>query len=352
MSAERSVALQGLVGAALLAGLIYLLSPILTPFVAAIILAYLFAPLTDWMCARRVPRPLAALLVMLLLVAGLVLLAVLLLPPLQREIWMFLNRLPTFFDAVRLKLLPFLHDTLGVDMRWDGASIRDLISSQLQTGSGGVAGAVLPWLGGGSAVLLGLLMNAVLMPLVLYYLLRDWKQILASLEEMVPRRHNRMVMQLATEANGVLAEFLRGQITVMVVMSVFYVTGLWLAGLEFALPIGMVTGMLVFIPYVGVITGLLLATLASAGQFTAWGGVLGVWAVFAIGHALESFAVTPRLVGERIGLHPVAVIFALLAFGQLFGFFGVLLALPMSAVLLVGMRHVKAWYLSSQLYRE
>ena len=149
-----------------------------------------------------------------------------------------------------------------------------------------------------------------------------------------------------------LAEFLRGQIVVMLLMSVFYIFGLWLAGLEFALPIGIVAGMLVFVPYLGVITGLVLATLAALMQFGSIAGLMPVWVVFGIGQTLEGMLVTPLLVGKRIGLHPVAVIFALLAFGQLFGFFGVLLALPASAALLVGLRHLGRRYRNSSLYGQ
>jgi predicted PurR-regulated permease PerM len=197
-----------------------------------------------------------------------------------------------------------------------------------------------------------MLVNLVLMPVVLFYLLRDWPQLMQRIDEVVPRHWHEKVMQIAGEVDSVLAEFLRGQISVMLLMSAFYVVGLWLAGLQFALPIGVVAGMLVFIPYIGMITGLTLATLAAFSQFSAFGSVLVVWAVFGAGQLLEGMVVTPWLVGERIGLHPLAVIFALLAFGQLFGFFGVLLALPLSAMLLVGLRHAREWYLSSELYRQ
>lgn len=352
MTQERFSALQWLTGAALLAWLLYLLSPILTPFVAAAILAYLCAPLVDWLCVRRVPRAGAALLVMLLLSGLLVLLALLLLPMLQREIVLFMSRMPALFDALRVKFSPFMQQYLHVNFQWDGEALRTWLNSQWQQGAGGVTDRVLPWLGGGSAALLGLLMNAVLLPVVLFYLLRDWVLLLGRIEELIPRRWHDTALQLVAEVDAVLDEFLRGQIVVMLVMSVFYAAGLWFAGLDFALPIGLVAGMLVFIPYVGMVTGLLLATLASAAEFTSFGSVLLVWGVFGAGHLLESMVITPRLVGERIGLHPLAVIFALLAFGQMFGFFGVLLALPLSAILLVCLRHAKAWYFSSSLYRE
>ncbi|MDA8109199.1 MAG: AI-2E family transporter, partial [Betaproteobacteria bacterium] len=157
---------------------------------------------------------------------------------------------------------------------------------------------------------------------------------------------------LLGEIDAVLAEFLRGELLVILVMSLYYVFALWLARLEFALPIGIITGVLVFIPYVGALTGFTLGTIAAVLQFGHFGGVLWVWLAFGIGQTLEGMAVTPLLVGERIGLHPVAVIFALLAFGQLFGFFGVLLALPASAALLVGLRHLEGAYLASALYRD
>jgi predicted PurR-regulated permease PerM len=169
---------------------------------------------------------------------------------------------------------------------------------------------------------------------------------------MIPRHLHAKARQLLREIDAVLAEFLRGQIVVILVMCVYYVTALWLARLQFALPIGIITGVLVFIPYVGALTGFLLGTIAALMQFDSAAGLLWVWLAFAVGQALEGTTVTPLLVGERIGLHPVAVIFALLAFGQVFGFFGVLLALPASAALLVGLRHLRRAYLESALYGE
>ncbi len=352
MTQQRSAATQWLIGLALLAGIIYLLRPILTPFVAAAILAYLCGPLMNWLSAHKVPRAIAALVVMFLLFGALVSFMLLLVPVVQREMEMFTARLPALIESLRVKIMPFLQQELHLDVAWDGEALRNLLTVQWQQGAGSMADKMLPWLGGGSAALLNLLMNAILLPVVLFYLLRDWPVILGQIEELVPHRWNRLASQLATEANAVLSEFLHGQIVVMLVMSAFYVAGLWFAGLQFALPIGLVAGMLVFIPYVGMITGLVLATIAAATQFTSFGSMLLVWAVFGVGQLLEGMVVTPRLVGERIGLHPLTLIFALLAFGQLFGFFGVLLALPVSAVLLVGLRHARQHYLASPLYRE
>ena len=351
MTLERFAALQWFAIAALLAWLIYLLAPILTPFVAAGVLAYICAPLVNRLAGWKWPRTLAVLTVMVVLFGLLLLLMLLLLPMLQQEIQTFMTRLPQLIDALQLRLVPYLQQHFGIQLQLDRAALHDLLASHWQS-AGGVAGKVLPWLGGGSAALLGMLMNLVLMPVVLFYLLRDWPQLMQRIDEVVPRHWHEKVMQITGEVDSVLAEFLRGQISVMLLMSAFYVIGLWLAGLQFALPIGVVAGMLVFIPYIGMITGLTLATLAAFSQFSAFGSVLVVWAVFGAGQLLEGMVVTPWLVGERIGLHPLAVIFALLAFGQLFGFFGVLLALPLSAMLLVGLRHAREWYLSSELYRQ
>jgi predicted PurR-regulated permease PerM len=210
----------------------------------------------------------------------------------------------------------------------------------------------LSWLGIGGGAIIGVLVNLTLIPLAMFYFLRDWESMLARLDEVIPRQWHSKVREIAGDADRVLAEFLRGQIAVMLLMSAFYVVALWLVGLEFALPIGIVAGLLVFVPYLGMILGLLLATLAAAMQFTAFGSVLLVWVMFGLGQFLEGFVVTPWLVGDRIGLHPLMVIFALLAFGQVLGFFGLLLALPLAAILLVALRHGKAWYLTSNMYRK
>ncbi len=350
MTIQRFAALQWLAITLVTAWLLTLLGPILTPFVAAAILAYICNPWVGRLCKWKLPRALATLLVMLALLSVFTLLILIMLPLLAKEANNLMTRLPELLDAARLKLLPYVQQNFGITLQWDNATLKNLLLSHWQS-AGGAAAKVLPWLGGGSAALLGMVMNVVLIPLVLFYLLRDWPLLLARIAQVIPRRQHAKVQEIASEVDSVLAEFLRGQMAVMLLMSTFYVLGLWLVGLEFALPIGVVAGMLVFVPYLGMIAGLALATLAALTQFDQFSGVLLVWAVFGTGQLLEGFLVTPWLVGKRIGLHPLAVIFVLLAFGQLFGFFGVLLALPVSAALLVGLRHAERWYLSSSLYR-
>jgi len=202
----------------------------------------------------------------------------------------------------------------------------------------------------GGLALVAFVVNLLLVPVVLFYLLRDWHALRARVDRLIPRPVHAKARAILREVDAVLAEFLRGQITVILTMSLFYVLALWLAGLEFALPIGLITGLLVFVPYVGALLGFVLGTVAALMQFDSAWGLVWVWAAFGVGQTLEGMVVTPLLVGERIGLHPVAVIFALLAFGQVFGFFGVLLALPASAALLVGLRHLRGAYLASSLY--
>jgi predicted PurR-regulated permease PerM len=340
-----------LIPAAVLIALLYVLSPILAPFLFAAILAYISNPAVSWLARHRVPRSLGAVLVMLLLGGLLVLLLLILLPLLVKEVRLLSDRLPGFLAQLDNNLAPWLKARFGVDLQFDPAGLRKLFSENLQ-GADGLGMKLLASLKIGGLAVLGFVVTLLLVPVVLFYLLRDWNGLLAQIEELLPRRWHPQLSGVAREIDVVLAEFLRGQISVMVLMSVLYVCGLWLAGLEFALPIGVITGMLVFVPYVGMFTGLVLATVVALMQFPSIGAVVPVWIVFAIGQTLEGTLVTPLLVGKRIGLHPVAVIFALLAFGQIFGFFGVLLALPASAALLVGLRHLGRRYLNSSLYRK
>lgn len=351
MTLSRFAAVQWLSLAAAVVLLLYLLSPILTPFVAAGILAYICNPLVQRLCAWKIPRTLAVVLVMggLLLLFGLLLL--IMLPLLEKEISRLMARLPDWIEAARLRLLPKLQQWVGADLQWDSQAVKDMLLSHSQI-AGGVAAKLLPWLGSSGGAIIAVLINLLLIPVALFYLLRDWNDLVTRVDDLLPRHWHGKVKEILVEVDRILAEFLRGQISVMLLMSVYYVLVLWLVGLEFALPIGIVAGMLVFVPYLGMIVGLALATLAAVMQFPGLSGVLWVWGVFGAGQLIEGMVVTPWLVGERVGLHPLAVIFALLAFGQLFGFFGVLLALPLSAILLVALRHGKAWYLASEMYRR
>ncbi len=331
--------------------LLYFLSPILAPFLFAAILAYIANPLVSWLERHRVARTLGTVLVMLLLGGLFVLLLLILLPLFIKEVRLLSERLPGYLLHLNDNLAPWIKARFGAELQLDLDGLKRLLSENLQ-GADGLGMKLLDSLRIGGLALLGFVVNLLLVPVVLFYLLCDWNVLLGKIDRMLPRRWHPKLSGIAREIDTVLAEFLRGQIAVMLLMSLLYVIGLWLVGLEFALPIGIITGMLVFVPYVGMLIGLALATLVALMQFPSVGGVIPVWIVMAVGQALEGMLVTPLLVGKRIGLHPLAVIFALLAFGQIFGFFGVLLALPASAALLVGLRHLGSQYLASSLYKK
>jgi len=233
----------------------------------------------------------------------------------------------------------------------DFDSLKALVNEKVQ-GSDGLFGRLLASARIGGLAVAGWLGTLVLIPVVLFYLLVDWHDIVARVDALVPRRLHARVRTIVGEINAVLAEFLRGQLAVMGLLAAYYAGGLWLGGIEFALPIALVAGGLAFVPYLGFGTGLTLALMVAALQPEPARNLVVVAIVFGIGQILESFVLTPRIVGQRIGLHPLAVVFALLAFGQVFGFVGVLLALPASAVLLVGLRHLKDAYLASPVYRD
>lgn len=326
--------------------LIYLLSPILTPFLLAAVIAYICNPLVTWLEAKKIPRTLSTIFVMLMTMGVFIAIVLILFPLFEKEAARLIEQIPFFLDLVKSQFIPWLEVNFNIQLQIDIASLKQMLTEHWKS-AGGVAAQVLPSLKSGGIILLTFLMNLVLVPVVLFYLLRDWNDLVRQVGELIPPVWQKQIFTLAKETDDVLAEFMRGETAVITIMSIYYVTGLWLVKLEFALPIGLVAGILVFVPYLGTITGLALATFAAITQFQEWSGLIAVWVVVGSGQLLESMLITPRLVGERIGLHPVAVIFSLLAFGQLFGFIGILLALPVSAVLLVLLRHLHAQYMET-----
>jgi predicted PurR-regulated permease PerM len=330
--------------------LLYLLGPILTPFLLAGILAYVCNPLVDRLRKLGLPRVLAVLAVMMMMMAVLVGLVLIIIPLLVEEAGVLLARLPDALAVANEKLAPWLRTNLGIKLRFDPASLKKLAAENvdsLQT----VARHLYESLKIGGVALVGLLVNLLLTPVAMFYLLLDWHALLARLDSAIPRGWHAKATAVARDVDGVLSQFLRGQVLVMLALAVYYGVALSIAGLPSAVAIGLLTGFLIFVPYLGFATGFTLALLVAALQFEGFGPVVAVLIVFGIGQVLESFLLTPFLVGERIGLHPLAVIFALMAFGQLFGFFGVLLALPASAALLVGLRELKAVYVASRFYQ-
>jgi predicted PurR-regulated permease PerM len=342
-------------GAALAAAVfslaVYWLGPVLTPFLIGAILAYLGTPLVDASEARGLHRALGTTFTVLLFGIAIAGVLLVLIPLVQAEIALVMKRLPEVLTLASERLLPWLDERFGIKLALDLATIRSVVADNLES----VRDLGLQVLAGvqrGGRVLLALLINLALIPVVMFYLLRDWNRIVARIDDLLPRRWEGKLRQIAREIDQVLSEFLRGQLMVMVVLAVYYAVALWAVGLEHAFAIGILTGLLVFIPYVGFGLGLVLGIVAALLQFTGWPFFLSVLAVYGVGQLVENYVLIPYLVGDRIGLHPLAVIFALLAFGQLFGFAGVLLALPVSAALLVALRHLRAAYADSPLYRD
>ena len=331
---------------------LWLLGPVLTPFVVASVLAYALTPLVnrlDDLGSGRLPRVVAVVLVEVLFILALLSLVLLIVPILAKEIPLMRGQLPLLADQFNAWVTPLLAQ-YGFKVALDVDSIKAFVLKYLNTNFEDMFGSVMSSLKLGGSVALTLIGNAVLIPVALFYLLMDWERFVARVVSLVPPRLRAGYDSFTGEADSVLGQYLRGQLLVMLIMAVFYSVGMALFGLDLALPIGIFTGLAMFVPYLGFGIGLLLALLAGLLQFASVKALVMVAAVFVVGQVLEGFVLTPRLVGERIGLHPLAVIFALLAFGQLFGLVGVLVALPASAVLLVAIRRVRAAYLASKLY--
>ena len=335
------------------AGLVlWVLSPVLMPFVVAAVLAYVLSPLVKGLLrisAGALPVLLAVGVVELLFLIVALAILLLVVPILAKELPLMREQLPGLLLKAQAVLAPWLKE-LGIEMALDPASLKAFIIKYFNTSVEDSLDGWLTSLRIGGSVALAVVGNVVLIPVALFYLLADWDRFVAHVVGLVPQRMRPGFDGFVAEVDEVLGQYLRGQLTVMVILAVFYSAGLALFGLDLALPIGVFSGLAVVIPYLGFGVGLVLALLAGLLQFAAWKAAVMVAVVFGLGQLLEGFVLTPRLVGERIGLHPLAVIFALLAFGQVFGFVGVLVALPASAILLVCLRRARQRYLASQLF--
>ncbi len=334
--------------------LLYALGPIMSPFIAAAILAYALNGGVDYLDARRlgrwnIPRTVAVIVVMTVFLAACLAMILIVVPVLQKEIPLLQQQIPMFLMKLDMMLAPLLQQ-LGIDVQLDMTGLKRLATEHMATSGDEVWAAVLSSARIGGGAVLGWIVTLTLVPVVLFYMLLDYHAIMRSIALAIPRRWVVQTTAMAQEVDVLLAQYLRGQLLVMLVLAVFYSFALTMLGLDAALPIGIISGLLVFIPYIGFGVGMVLGLIAALLQFPGWYGVIGVTAIFTAGQIMEGFFLTPRLVGERIGLNALTVIFALLAFGQLFGFVGVLLALPASAALMVAFRHLRYSYLHSSFY--
>lgn len=348
-SAQRQT-LTWIALSAALAALVWLLGPVLTPFIVAAVLAYVLHPLVERLARRRVPRVVAATIVEIAAIVIVLAVVLLIVPILSKQLPLLREQIPLLADRANTQLAPWLA-RFGIDVALDTASIKEFVLKYLNTNLEDWTATALSSARIGGSILLAVVGNAFLIPMVLFYLLMDWNNLVARIASLIPPRVRERTHSFIDECDSTLGQYLRGQLLVMVVLAAYYSAGLALFGFDLAVPVGVFTGLAVFIPYVGFGLGLVLALISAVLQFTGWHGLIGVAVVFGVGQLLESFVLTPRLVGERIGMSPLTVIFALLAFGHLFGFVGVLIALPVSAVLVVAVRRMRVAYVESELFK-
>jgi predicted PurR-regulated permease PerM len=313
------------------------LSPVLSPFLIAAALAYLLAPWVARFTRLGLPRPLATLLVEAAFLLLVLALAALVVPVLSHEWPLLLERLPLLAQKLDAAATPLLRPS-GIELHLDIDSIKNFVRQHLSGNFSDVLARMLSSIKVGGSVVLAVLGHAILVPVALYYLLLAWPRLIVRLHQALPRDWREPVAKFLAECDQVMGGYVRGQASVMLAMALYYSIALRLGGLDLAWPIGIFTGLALCVPYVGFGLGLLMALLAALLQFEPAHALWLVGLVYGLGQLIEGFFLTPRWVGERIGLHPLAVIFALLAFGQLLGFVGVLLALPTSAMLLVAWR--------------
>ncbi len=336
--------------------LLWLLGNVITPFVVAAVLAYVLDPLVNRVQRNsnyRIGRAAASALVIVMLALTLLALGFLVTPILLDDIPKVRHKIPQLLDQVNNFISPWL-DRFGVPFKLEVETIKDLIATYFSQNTSAenseVATKVASTVGIGGMMLLKLLGNILLIPMVLFYLLVDWARILDRAIELVPLPLRKSFIGFCQEADEVLGQYLRGQLSVVLTMAAFYSIGLLLFGLNLAIPVGVFTGLAMAVPYVGFGLGLVLALIAGVLQFGIAKTAIMLAVVYGSGQLLESFYLTPRWVGERIGLHPVTVIFALLAFGELLGFVGMLIALPVSALLFVAFQHLRRRYFTSSLF--
>jgi len=331
--------------------LLWLLAPILSPFAFAALLGWLGDPLVDRLERRGYRRNTAVILVFSAMSLVLLLALLVLVPLLEQQLVTLVESLPRYRDWFTGTALPWFEQRTGLSVLYwlDPEHLFELVREHWQR-AGGVATTLLGYVSRSGFALLGMLANIVLLPVLAFFFLRDWDLLVGRAGALIPRDHYDTVRNLAKESDAVLGGFLRGQLLVMLILGVLYGIGLWAVGLDLGILIGIIGGLLTFVPYLGPATVVVLGGIAALVQFGDWQHLAGVAAVFTVGQVIESYWLTPKLVGDRIGLHPMAVIFSVMAGGTLFGFLGMLLALPVAAVANVLLRYAHERYTQSRLY--
>lgn len=335
--------LNWLIAVALTGWLFYLLAPVLTPFVAAALLAYMGDPLADRLQQLKMPRTLAVFTVFLITFLVLALLLLMLGPLVKTQVAALFEALPSIANEIEQVWLPTLLSWMNVESG-DNVGIGAFLARYSDM-VGSWSGTILLSVGKSGGTLAAAVLSLFLIPILTFYMLRDWDMIMLHLGALIPDSQRETIFELARQTDSVLSAFLRGQVLVMAALAIIYSAGLGLVGLKFAIAIGVVSGLVSFVPYLGFVFGITLAGLTVALEPNPLWQIVGVVATFTVAQLIEGSFLTPKLVGDRIGLHPVVVIFAIAAGGQLFGFFGILLALPAAAVLSVLIRFAYHRYL-------
>ena len=330
--------------------LIYLLAPMLTPFLVGTLLAYLVNPLVSYLMRWRLNRLTSVIIVFIFTFFIIISAILLLIPLLQEQINTLISLIPNVINWVQQTALPRVAAFLGSYDYINTTTLKTALAKQW-TQAGTLVGVLLNTVIHSGLVIFTWIINLMIIPIVTFYLLLDWKQFIKGIRSLIPRHFEPSAVKIAKECDAVLSGFFRGQLLVMLAIAIYYSVGLSIIGLDIGIILGLAVGLISIVPYLGIIIGITTASITAFLQFGTFESVLLVWLLFIVGQLLDSLFVTPRLIGERIGLHPIAVIFAVLAGGSLFGFFGVLLALPATAVIMVWLRHLEHQYQSSQLYK-
>ncbi len=331
--------------------IIYLLSPILMPFLVAATLAYMGDPFADWLEKHKIPRTLAVIIVFMVLSIVVVGGLFVIIPAIKSQIAFTFAKAPEAYQWINQQAVPWINSTLGLEIAISELDIQLWLEQHWEDTSSFLT-TVLSGLGSSSVAVMAWFANLLLVPVVAFYLLRDWDKLISYVGSLIPRNKSTIVFKLAKESDEVLGAFVRGQLLVMFALGVIYSIGLSLTGLNVALLVGMIAGVASIVPYLGFAVGIIAAGVAALLQYHSIGALVPIVIVFSVGQALEGMVLTPLLVGDKIGLHPVTVIFSILAGGQLFGFTGILIALPVAAVLAVIVRHFHSRYVDSHYYDD
>jgi len=324
---------------------------VLTPFVIAAAFAYLFDPLVDRLERLKLGRGAATAIVSVALLLLIIVVTLEVVPYLQRQVATLVAKLPQWFDWLQNDAVAWLNEKFGLTLEMPDTQQLVTLAQEHWREAGGAAAVVVAKVSSSGFAIVAGVVHFLIVPVAFFYLLRDWDVMIERIRELLPRSTEPTISRLARESDDTLSGFVRGQLSVMLVLSVFYAVSLRLIGLDVGPLIGIIAGLISFVPYLGAIIGVLASAVAAYVQYHDWLHLILVLVVFQIGHVLEVYVLVPRLVGHKIGLHPLAVIFAVLAGGELFGFLGILLALPIASVVMVLLRYAHVRYTSSALYR-